>query len=86
MCTTASLPCSWAASITASTLLPDGKLILCNQAGLLLETEGDRLRVLKTAPLPALNGLIAIDDHKLAALTGQGVVIIDSITVQQASN
>lgn len=73
------------ASITASVLLADGKLILCNQAGQLLAADGDQLQVIQTVALPPLNGLLAIDEHKLAALSGQGAIIVDSITVKRAS-
>ncbi|WP_158597999.1 WD40/YVTN/BNR-like repeat-containing protein [Noviherbaspirillum saxi] len=80
------LPAPVAASITASALLPGGKLVLCNQAGMLLAPDGDRLQAIKAAPLPSLNGLLVLDDHSMLALSAQGAVIMDSITVKQASN
>ena len=71
------------ASITGSTLLRDGTLVLCNQAGMLLQAQGDRLQPLKIAPMPALNGIFAIDDQKLAALTDTGAAIMDVNSVKQ---
>lgn len=72
-----------AASITGSALLPDGKLVLCNQAGMLLQPDGNQLQPLRTASMPAFNGLLAINDQKLVALTNMGTAIMDVTIVKQ---
>lgn len=72
------------ASITASLQQADGTLVLSNQAGMLLRPQGTRLQLVNQAPLPAVNGLLALDGGKLAVLTGLGTLIVDSATEPQA--
>ena len=74
------------ASVTGSALLPDGRLVLCNQAGMLLQSEGERLQPLEMPAMPAmpaLNGILAIDDHRLVALTNMGAAIMNMTSVKQ---
>jgi photosystem II stability/assembly factor-like uncharacterized protein len=74
-----------AASITGSTVQADGRLVLCNQAGMLLSPEGEQLQTMKTSPLPALNGILPMDGNQFAVLTSMGTVIVDSHSDKQVS-
>ncbi len=61
------------ASITASALLPDGQLLLVNQAGLVMRERAGRLLPVNADPLPALNNLLPTRQAGLLVLSGQGV-------------
>lgn len=70
---------SWAAvavpvpaSITATAIGADGRLLAANQAGFVMALQGDRLVPLNAAPLPPLNGLLPRAGAPLLALTVQG--------------
>ncbi len=54
------LPAPPGASITASALAPDGRVLLASQAGFVLSVEGDRVVALHAQPLPSLAGLTAL--------------------------
>jgi photosystem II stability/assembly factor-like uncharacterized protein len=62
------------ASITATAIEPDGRLLAANQAGFVMTLEGDRLVPLNAAPLPPLNGLLPRLGAPLLALTVQGAL------------
>lgn len=69
-----------AATITASTVLPDGALVFSDQAGFLLKALDDRLDPINKTPLAPVAGVIRTDDRRLLALTLQGVALV---TVRQ---
>lgn len=60
------------ASITATAIAPDGRLLAANQAGFVMALQGDRLVPLNARPLPPLNGLLPRANTPLLALTVQG--------------
>lgn len=60
-------------SITASTIRADGATVLANQAGMLLNVQGDALVPANAAPMPPLNGVLALHDGGLLALSIQGI-------------
>jgi photosystem II stability/assembly factor-like uncharacterized protein len=60
------------ASITATAIAPDGRLLVANQAGFVLALQGDRLVALNHAPLPPLTALLPRAGAPLLALTVQG--------------
>lgn len=66
------LPAPLPASFTASALTPDGRLLLANQAGLVLQAQGDQLKPLPLPPVPSLTGLLPLPQGQLLALTVQG--------------
>jgi photosystem II stability/assembly factor-like uncharacterized protein len=59
----AALPVPPGASITSSTLAPDGRLLLASQAGLVLSVEGDRVVTMNAQAVPALAGLTVHGDQ-----------------------
>ncbi|HJV70463.1 WD40/YVTN/BNR-like repeat-containing protein [Ideonella sp.] len=60
------------ASITATAIAPDGRLLAANQAGFVMALQGDHMVPLNTRPLPPLNGLLPRAGAPLLALTVQG--------------
>lgn len=60
------------ASITATAIGPDGRLLAANQAGFVMTLQGDRLVPLNEKPLPPLNGLLPRAGAPLLVLTVQG--------------
>jgi len=70
-------------SITASTQRADGTLVLVNQAGMVLGLKDGLLRPLRAAPLPPLNGVLALGDGALLALSIQGVQRLDAGSATQ---
>lgn len=60
------------ASIVATAIGPDGRLLAANQAGFVMALQGDRLVPLHARPLPPLNGLLSRAGAPLLALTVQG--------------
>jgi photosystem II stability/assembly factor-like uncharacterized protein len=62
------------ASITATAVAADGRLLAANQAGFVMTLQGDRLVPLNAAPLPPLNGLLPRAGAPLLALTVQGAL------------
>jgi hypothetical protein len=66
------LPAPLPASFTASAITPDGRLLLANQAGLVLQAQGDQLKPLPLPPTPSLAGLLPLPQGQLLALTVQG--------------
>lgn len=56
----AALPAPPGASITASTVTSDGKLLLASQAGFVMSVEGERVVMLQTKPVPSVAGLTAL--------------------------
>ena len=65
-------------SITASAQRADGSLIFVNQAGMVLGLKDDVLRPLPSGPLPPLNGVLALRDGALLALSIQGARRLDA--------
>lgn len=63
-------------TITASAARADGALLFANQAGVLLTARQDALVPLAGAPLAPLNGVLALDDGKLLALSARGVEVV----------
>ena len=63
-------------TITASTARADGSLLFANQAGVLLTARQDALVPLAGAPLAPLNGVLALGDGKLLALSARGVSVV----------
>ncbi len=63
-------------TITASATRADGTLVFANQAGMLLAGRGAALVTLPGAPLPPLNGVLALADGALLALGVQGVALV----------
>ncbi|MBP1202931.1 photosystem II stability/assembly factor-like uncharacterized protein [Duganella sp. 1411] len=63
-------------TITASAARADGSLLFANQAGVLLAARQDALVPLPGAPLAPLNGVLALDDGKLLALSARGVAVV----------
>lgn len=60
-------------SITGSTMDGTGRVLLVNQAGMVLVLKGDELQPLAGAPLPPLNAVLALDAAQALALSVQGV-------------
>jgi photosystem II stability/assembly factor-like uncharacterized protein len=56
----AALPAPPGASITASTVTPDRKLLLASQAGFVMSVEGERVVALHAQPMPSVAGLTAL--------------------------
>ena len=54
------LPAPPGASITASTLTSDGKLLLASQAGFVMSVEGERVVTLDAKPVPSVAGLTTL--------------------------
>ena len=65
-------------SITASAQRADGSLIFVNQAGMVLGLKDGLLRPLPSGPLPPLNGVLALRDGALLALSIQGARRLDA--------
>ena len=65
------------ASITSSVMLPGGKILFTNQAGFLMETNGEQLSPINSTPLPPLNGVVVAGDKNFVALTVQGVILVN---------
>lgn len=63
-------------SIVASTITSRGALWMANQAGLVLELDGDRLVPVYEGRLPPLNGLLAEGNGEILALTMQGAMTL----------
>jgi photosystem II stability/assembly factor-like uncharacterized protein len=63
-----------AAPITASAIREDGSLVFANQAGMLLNLKNGALAPSPVSPLPPLNGLLALDNGSLLAMTVQGLL------------
>lgn len=61
------------ASITGSARGAGGTLLFVHQAGQVLAAAGESLRALPGPLLPPLNGIVALDDGSLLALSIQGV-------------
>jgi photosystem II stability/assembly factor-like uncharacterized protein len=64
-------------SITASAQRADGSLVFVNQAGMLLVLKDGVLRPLPAGPLPPLNGVLALSDGALLALSIHGAQRLD---------
>jgi photosystem II stability/assembly factor-like uncharacterized protein len=60
------------ASVTATAIGPDGRLLAANQAGFVMALQGDRLVPLNDKPLAPLNGLLPRAGAPLLVLTVQG--------------
>jgi photosystem II stability/assembly factor-like uncharacterized protein len=54
------LPAPPGASVTASTVAPDGRLLLANQAGSVVSVEGERVVALSGKPVPSVAGLAVL--------------------------
>ena len=65
-------------SITASAQRADGSLVFVNQAGMVLGLKDGALRPLPSGPLPPLNGVLALRDGALLALSIQGARRLDA--------
>ncbi|HSV45596.1 MAG TPA: YCF48-related protein, partial [Ramlibacter sp.] len=61
-------------TVTASTVLPDGRLLLANQAGQVFQLAGTTLDPLTRQVLPPLNALQAAGSGALLALGVQGAI------------
>jgi photosystem II stability/assembly factor-like uncharacterized protein len=66
-----------AVSITASAQRADGSLVFVNQAGMVLVLKDGALRPMQGNPLPPLNGVLALSDGALLALSIHGVKRLD---------
>jgi photosystem II stability/assembly factor-like uncharacterized protein len=65
------------ASVTCSLVLPDGQLLLGNQAGFVMRLAGDRLEPVHDKALPPINGLVAIaGGQRVIALTVMGIAAL----------
>ena len=73
--TWSALPVPPGASITASTLARDGRLLLANQAGLVMVVDADRVQALHAKPLPSVAGL-ASSEGKIVTVGVQGAVVL----------
>ncbi len=62
------------ASITASLRMPDGALLLANQAGFVMKLAADRLEPMHSKALPPINGLVLDEGRRLTALTVMGAM------------
>lgn len=62
------------ASITASLRVPDGTLLLANQAGFVMKLVADRLEPLHQNALPPINGLVLGEGQRLTVLTVMGAL------------
>ncbi|MDC8784653.1 WD40/YVTN/BNR-like repeat-containing protein [Roseateles koreensis] len=67
------------AAVTASKRLPDGAVLLANQAGFVLRVGAQSLQPLNPQPLPPLAGLATDGDQRLWALGMAGPVLIPAI-------
>ena len=65
-------------SITGSAQRPDGSLVFVNQAGMVLGLKDGLLRPLPSGPLPPLNGVLALRDGALLALSIHGARRLDA--------
>jgi photosystem II stability/assembly factor-like uncharacterized protein len=65
-------------SITASAKRADGSLVFVNQAGMVLVLKDGALRPLPAGPLPPLNGVLALGDGALLALSIHGARRLDA--------
>ena len=63
-------------SITATAVDSRGQVLAANQAGMLMSVEGERLVQVRNVELPPLNGLLAIGNRSILALSFQGPVLI----------
>lgn len=63
-------------TITASARRSDGAVLLANQAGFVLELRDDRVVEVNPQPVPALNGLLALDRGSVLGLTVQGAILV----------
>ncbi|MBV2135123.1 BNR domain-containing protein [Pseudomonas sp. MAP12] len=61
------------ASFTASTLAADGTLYLVNQAGQVMAWGRDALQQVSSQALPALNGILPINNEQVVLLSDRGV-------------
>jgi photosystem II stability/assembly factor-like uncharacterized protein len=66
------------ASITATAIAADGRLLAANQAGFVMALQGDRLVPFNRAPLAPLNGLLPRAGAPVLALTVQGAQRADA--------
>lgn len=62
------------ASITASTRLTNGSVLLCNQAGYVMQLRGDQLVPINSVSLGPLNGLLSNNTDTVHALGSHGVI------------
>jgi photosystem II stability/assembly factor-like uncharacterized protein len=62
-------------NVTASALVQGGRLLLANQAGLLLADAGGMLAPRPGSPLPPVNALLPLADGRVLALTMQGLLL-----------
>lgn len=69
------------ASITASTLLPDGLPVLCNQMGMLMAMQNDSLAALECPPLPGACAVRALEDRKVIVLSRQGPLVVGPVAL-----
>ena len=59
------LPAPPGASITASTLTPDGRLLLASQAGFVVSVDGEKVVALHAQPVPSVAGLTTLGSQIL---------------------
>ena len=65
-----------AATFTSSTLDRRGGIYLANQAGQVLQLLGTTLRQVNSDRLPAMNGMLSIDNNKAVLLSDRGVSLL----------
>jgi photosystem II stability/assembly factor-like uncharacterized protein len=71
----AALPVPPGASITASALAADGRLLLASQAGFVMTVQADRVQALHAKPLPSVAGLASLEG-KIVTVGVQGAVVL----------
>ena len=65
------------ASITASAVLPNGDLLLANQAGMITQERAGHLVPINAHPMPPLNNLLALPGERIVVLSGGGVATLN---------
>lgn len=73
--TWSALPVPPGASITASTLTADGRLLLASQAGFVMTVQADRVQALHAKPLPSVAGLASLEG-KIVTVGVQGAMVL----------
>nr|WP_319534933.1 YCF48-related protein [uncultured Vibrio sp.] len=64
------------ASISASTITPNGQLLFANQAGILLRLNDEKLVPVSSKPMPQLTNLLSQHDDRLLALSVRGPIAL----------
>lgn len=76
------LPAPPGASITASAVAPDGRLLLASQAGFVMSVEGERVVLLHASPVPSVAGLTALGGQ-IVTVGVQGARVLPAPSAQE---